>query len=90
MRAEARDDVAESARKAVELAARHRTKERACQRTVVALELGDQLLAFPRSTDRNAALFGYTSQATPILVAFIALSAIEIPILPLLLPINVS
>jgi hypothetical protein len=44
----------------------------------------------PRSTDRNAALFGYTSQATPIPVAFIALSALEIPILSLLLPINVS
>jgi hypothetical protein len=40
----------------------------------------------PRSDDRDAALFGYASQITPILIAFIVLSALEIPILPLLLP----
>ena len=31
-------------------------------------------------------LFGYASQITPILLAFIALAALEIPILALLLP----
>jgi hypothetical protein len=40
----------------------------------------------PRSDDRAAVLFGYASQVTPILLAFIALSVLEIPILPLLLP----
>ena len=40
----------------------------------------------PRSTNADAGLFGYGSQATPILLAFIFVSALEIPILPLLLP----
>ena len=39
-----------------------------------------------RSNDRDAVLFGYASQITPILLAFIALAALEIPILALLLP----
>ena len=39
-----------------------------------------------RSTDRDALLFGYASQITPILLAFIALAALEIPTLALLLP----
>jgi hypothetical protein len=38
------------------------------------------------STDPDASLFGYASQATPLLLAFIFLSALEILILPLLLP----
>ncbi len=38
------------------------------------------------ATDPAAALFGYASQVTPLLLAFIFVSAIEIPILPLLLP----
>jgi hypothetical protein len=38
------------------------------------------------ATDPDAALFGYASQATPLLLPFIFLSALEIPILPLLLP----
>jgi hypothetical protein len=38
------------------------------------------------NTDPDAALFGYASQATPLLLAFVFLSALEIPILPLLLP----
>lgn len=38
------------------------------------------------TTDPDAALVGYASQATPLLLAFIFLSALEIPILPLLLP----
>lgn len=40
----------------------------------------------PRAIHADAALFGYGSQATPILLAFIFLSALEIPILPLVLP----
>jgi hypothetical protein len=40
----------------------------------------------PRADDPDAALFGYASQVTPLLLAFIFLSALEIPILPLLLP----
>ena len=39
-----------------------------------------------RAIDPDAALFGYASQITPLLLAFIFLSALEIPILPLLLP----
>lgn len=35
---------------------------------------------------RTAALFGYASQVTPLLLAFIFLSALEIPIVSLLLP----
>jgi hypothetical protein len=38
------------------------------------------------ATDPDAAPFGYASQVTPLLLAFIFLSALEIPILPLLLP----
>jgi hypothetical protein len=38
------------------------------------------------ATDPAAALFGYASQVTPLLFAFIFVSAIEIPVLPLLLP----
>jgi hypothetical protein len=38
------------------------------------------------AADPDAALFGYASQVTPLLLAFIFLSALEIPILPLLLP----
>jgi hypothetical protein len=37
-------------------------------------------------TDPDAALFGYASQVTPLLLAFIFLSALEIPIVSLLLP----
>jgi hypothetical protein len=40
----------------------------------------------PGATDPAAALFGYASQVTPLLLAFIFLSALEIPTLPLLLP----
>jgi hypothetical protein len=40
----------------------------------------------PHATDPAAALFGYASQVTPLLLAFIFLSALEIPILSLLLP----
>lgn len=40
----------------------------------------------PRTTDPDAELFGSASQATPLLLAFIVLSALEIPILPLFLP----
>jgi hypothetical protein len=40
----------------------------------------------PRAGNPDAALFGYASQATPLLLAFIFLSALEIPIVPLLLP----
>lgn len=40
----------------------------------------------PRAARVDAVLFGYGSQATPILLAFIFLSMLEIPILPLLLP----
>lgn len=38
------------------------------------------------ANDPDAALFGYASQATPLLLALSFLSAFEIPILPLLLP----
>lgn len=44
------------------------------------------LTRWPRATQADAALFGYGSQATPILLAFIFLSVLEIPILPLVLP----
>jgi hypothetical protein len=40
----------------------------------------------PRSDDPDAALFGYASQVTPLLLAFVFLSALEIPIVSLLLP----
>lgn len=40
----------------------------------------------PAATDPDAALFGYASQVTPLLLVFIVLSALEIPIVPLLLP----
>jgi len=46
VRAEVRDDIDESAGETVELATRHRTKERARKNSVVAFELSDQLLAF--------------------------------------------
>lgn len=39
-----------------------------------------------RAIDPDAELFGYASEITPILVAFIAVAALEIPILPLVLP----
>jgi len=39
-----------------------------------------------RATDPDAAPFGYASQVTPLLFAFIFLSAIEIPIVSLLVP----
>jgi hypothetical protein len=38
------------------------------------------------SSDLDPVLFGYAGQTTPLLLAFIFLSALEIPILPLLLP----
>jgi hypothetical protein len=40
----------------------------------------------PRSTDPDAALFGYASQVTPLLIAFIAVSSLEIPAVSLLFP----
>jgi hypothetical protein len=40
----------------------------------------------PRVTEPDAAPFGYASQVTPLLLAFIFLSALEIPIVSLLLP----
>ena len=39
-----------------------------------------------RAIDPDAALFGYASQITPLLLAFIFLSALEIPIVSLLVP----
>src|SRR5882724_9057994 len=40
----------------------------------------------PRSTDPKATLFGYASEVTPILIAFIVVSALEIPIVSLIFP----
>jgi hypothetical protein len=40
----------------------------------------------PRANDPDAELFGYASEITPVLVAFIAVAALEIPILALILP----
>jgi hypothetical protein len=40
----------------------------------------------PRSTDPEAALFGCACEVTPILIAFIVVSALEIPIVSLIFP----